>query len=164
MPEVFLGIGTNLGEKAKNLASAVKEICTFAKIQRISSVYKSESMLKDGQSSYFNIVIKITTSKQPNEIFHKIKQIEEKMGRTDTGYWKERIIDIDIIDYDNIVYKDNNIEIPHPLIHKRSFVLLPLQEINPVYIHPLSGKTITELLENIEDDLNIKKLGGLHWL
>jgi len=86
------------------------------------------------------------------------------MGRIDTGYWKERIIDIDIIDYDNVSYKDRNIEVPHPFMHMRSFVLLPLQEINSAYIHPLSGKTITELLKNIQDDLNIKKLGGLHWL
>jgi len=71
MPEIFLGIGSNLGEKAKNLSSAVKEICTFAKVQRISSVYKSDSMLKDGQNSYFNIVIKITSTVQPDELFIK---------------------------------------------------------------------------------------------
>ncbi|MCA1927354.1 MAG: 2-amino-4-hydroxy-6-hydroxymethyldihydropteridine diphosphokinase [Calditerrivibrio sp.] len=163
MDSFILGIGSNVGEKGKNIAIAVNEICKFYKILKISAIYKSQSLLKDQQDSYFNIVIKILSEDTPKIVFEKIKKIEKDMGRIYTGHWKERIIDIDIIDYNNQIYKDELVEIPHKFMHERSFVIIPLKEIDPVYCHPKLKKNISELIDEIKDDLGIIKIGGLHW-
>lgn len=164
MHSFTLGIGSNVGKKGENLYKAVRKICNFSKILNISSIYKSQSLLKDEQDNYFNIVINILSKDTPKIVFEKIKKIEKDMGRIDTGYWKERIIDIDIIDYNNQIYKDELVEIPHKFMQYRSFVLIPLKEIAPDFIHPMLNKNISDLIDEIKDDLGIIKIGRLHWL
>jgi len=164
MAEVILGLGSNISPKAKHLVSALKKISEKCDIKAISNLYSSLSLLKDNQENYFNITTIVSTDLSPEQLLKFIKSIELSLGRTFTEKWKSRIIDIDILDYENIIFETPNLKIPHPEMHIRSFVLYPLNEINPKYIHPLLKKDIVTLIKEINDDLNIKKIGVLHWL
>jgi 2-amino-4-hydroxy-6-hydroxymethyldihydropteridine diphosphokinase len=158
-----LGLGSNLGKKSKNLADAVKRLSGFCEIKAVSPVYKTESLLKDDQDSYFNICVFIFTEMDAESLLCAVKNIEKVMGRTYTGHWYTRTIDIDIIDYNRSCYKSENLVIPHPQADKRSFVLFPMQDVAPDYIHPINCRSINDMVNNIEDDLGIKKLGDLLW-
>lgn len=158
-----LGLGSNLGHKAANLALALKHISGFCRIIKVSPVYKTASLLKDDQDSYFNICALTETYMEPPELLACLKQIEKKMGRADTGRWYSRLIDIDIIDFNGVQYRDEKLTIPHPGIAERSFVLYPLRDILPGYIHPISCRSIDNMVKNNKDDLGIIKLGELLW-
>lgn len=164
MVKVFLGIGSNIDPKSKNLRDALKIISNFTKINRVSSVYKSVSLLRDAQDDYFNIVIDTTCDFAPDKLLKVLKSVEKKLGRKDAERWSSRIIDIDILDYNNEIIESEHLKIPHPEMQKRSFVLYPLKEINPDYIHPILKMSVDELISKLDDDLNIKKIGDLHWL
>lgn len=158
-----LGLGTNLGNKGSNLASALKYISGFCNIDKVSSVYKTQSLLKDGQSDYFNLCVLVRTDFTPLQLLQAVKNIEKIMGRTNTGRWYTRIIDIDIIDYDNSVFSYKNLTIPHAEMENRSFVLLPMLEIIPDYKHPIHCRTIVDMVNLIKDNLGISKLGVCTW-
>jgi len=158
-----LGLGSNLGRKSANLCSAVKKINSFNKIEKVSPIYKTQSLLKDDQDSYFNLCMSIYTSMEPHELLSALKQIEKSMGRESTGKWYTRILDIDIIDFNNTVYKSENLSIPHPHMAERSFVLYPLKDILPEYRHPISCLSIEHMVNNIKDDLGIKMIGEAVW-
>lgn len=154
---VILGLGSNMSNPVNQLAQAVKHLKEYFKIVNISSVYESESLLKDGQNNYFNIALILKSEELPENIFKITSEIENKMGRIRKEKWGERIIDIDIIDYNNEVYHLNNLDIPHKSAHERSFVLQPLMEINKDYIHPEYHKSVEEMINELEDDCGIIK-------
>lgn len=159
MPEVsvILGLGSNMSNPVNQLRQAVLYLKEYFKIIKISSVYESESLLRDGQSNYFNIALLLKSDKEPEQIFQITSEVENKMGRIRKQKWGERIIDIDIIDYDNKIYHLNNLDIPHKSAYERSFVLLPLMEINESYVHPEYNKSVKEMVADLEDDYGIKK-------
>ena len=161
---VVLGLGTNLGSKAQNLAQALKIISGFCKVVSVSSVYKTRSLLKDSQDDYFNLCARIETDFSETQLLQAIKNIEKVMGRTNTGRWYTRIIDIDIIDFNNHVFQSDQLSIPHAEMENRSFVLFPLQEIYPDYKHPIHCRTIDDMVNLIKDNLGITKLGVCTWL
>lgn len=158
-----LGLGSNLGRKSANLCEALMLISGFCGIERVSSVYKTASLLNDDQDSYFNICTLVSTHMPPSELLSCLKHAEKKMGRTNTGRWYSRVIDIDIIDFNNVSYISDNLTIPHPQMHHRIFVLQPMMEILPSYIHPVSCLSIENMVKMIKDDLGIKKTGELLW-
>lgn len=158
-----LGLGSNLGQKARNIACAVNEISRFCEIVRVSSVYKTASLLRDGQDGYFNICVLIRTDFPPEMLLSAVKNLEKVQGRENTGRWYTRLIDIDIIDYDGIVAEFDGLSIPHKEMQNRSFVLYPLAEIYPDYIHPVSCLNVNDMVKNIKDDLGISKLGVCIW-
>lgn len=158
-----LGLGTNLGTKSQNLSSALKLISGFCGITAVSSVYKTQSLLKDSQNDYFNICASIMTDFSPHDLLSALKNIEKVMGRTNTGRWYTRIIDIDIIDYDGIILSSENLVLPHQEMENRSFVLYPLKEIYPSYVHPFHCRSIDNMIDLIKDDLGISKLGVCTW-
>ncbi|PLX65701.1 MAG: 2-amino-4-hydroxy-6-hydroxymethyldihydropteridine diphosphokinase [Denitrovibrio sp.] len=159
----ILGLGSNLGRKSANLCCALKLISGFCDIVEVSPVYKTESLLKDDQESYFNLCALVRSSLEPSELLNNLKNIEHKMGRVDSGHWYTRIIDIDIIDYNNTVFQSDKLNIPHPQMSVRSFVLYPLQDVAPEYVHPSSCLTISNMLNLIKDNLGIKRLGVALW-
>ncbi|MCX8085073.1 MAG: 2-amino-4-hydroxy-6-hydroxymethyldihydropteridine diphosphokinase [Calditerrivibrio sp.] len=163
MKKVILGLGSNKNPKGEFLLKAIRNIKNFFPIITCSSVYKTVSLLKDHQPDYFNMVISIYTIQSPERLLTTIKYIEKKLGRNITDKWLDREIDIDILDYDGIFYKSDLLHIPHPELHKRSFVLYPLKEVEESYIHPVTKKTIYEMINELHDDLNIKKMGVLTW-
>lgn len=160
---VVLGLGSNLGKRASNIAMAIRYISGFCDIVAVSSVYKTKSLLNDDQNDYFNVCVSVKTDFDHESLLYSLKNIELLMGREPSGRWQNRIIDIDIIDYNSEVFSSEYLNIPHPQMQNRSFVLYPLMEIYPDYKHPLSCLGINDMVKNIHDDLNISKLGVCTW-
>ena len=160
MSKVYIGLGSNKGDRIEFLHHAISEIESdygFS-ILDISSLYETKPYGVVDQPDYLNAVILIKTNYIPNEIYQKVKAIERIVGRTESKHWGEREIDLDIILYDSIIYKDDLIEIPHKEYCKRDFVLVPLNEITQDLIDPITKKSIKELLENMNERFIIKKI------
>lgn len=159
---IFIGLGTNLGDRAKNLADAITQIeVEVGKSLSISSVYVSAPFGFTAYTDFFNQVIAIETELSPLDLLSKLKLIEAKMGRIktkDSGY-ESRIIDLDILDYKGQVYRFEQLSIPHKEMHRRDFVLLPLAEVEPDWIHPVSGESVSQLILELDTSPKAEKMG-----
>ena len=152
---VYLGIGSNLGNKKINIEKTKFEIeKNGIKIESCSSFYETDSWPNNKFPKYFNIVLRAKTFFKPQDLLKKIKEIEILVGRKISLKNYPRICDIDIIDYDQKNFKINNknqkLIIPHVKLHKRNFVLLPLYEIAKNWLHPKKNKKISELLRDLD--------------
>jgi 2-amino-4-hydroxy-6-hydroxymethyldihydropteridine diphosphokinase len=149
MNKVYLALGTNIGNKALNLLQAIifitKEI---GHLSALSSVYESEPWGFESINEFLNMVICVETLLPPEEILSITQSIEKKIGREEkTNHsYQDRLIDIDRIAYDNLILNSDKLKIPHPLFHKRRFVLEPMNEIAPEFVHPVLHKNVSELL------------------
>jgi 2-amino-4-hydroxy-6-hydroxymethyldihydropteridine diphosphokinase len=155
--QVYIGIGSNVGNKRDNFFEAVTRLAKLpdTKVIKESSLYESEP-LGDAKDWYINGAVEIETKFKPDILLQKFKNIERAMGRKKVKKrWGARIIDLDILLYDSAVVKKKNLRIPHPEMTSRKFVLIPLSEIAPQVVHPELGVTISELLFNIKDDKKI---------
>ncbi len=155
--QVYIGIGSNQGKKKENYLEALSRIAKIPKtrITRESSLYESEP-LGDSKEWYVNGVIEVETAWEPEIFLKKCQNIERAMGRKKVRKrWGARIIDLDIILYDNLKLSGRNLKIPHPEMHKRKFVLIPLSEIAPQLVHPVLGRTISQLMVSVEDDKKV---------
>ena len=152
---VFLGIGSNLGNRIHNIQKAkiLLETENIVKIKKTSSYYKSLSWPNPKKPYFINIVVECSTKISPLNLLKQIKKIEILLGRTKAPKNSPRTCDIDILDFQqkSIKIKDEkyNINIPHPRLHLRNFVLLPLFEIKKNWIHPVKNKKISVLLNNL---------------
>lgn len=144
----FLALGSNLGDRHKNLRNAIAALRLSAGIQvvRISSFYDTLPVGNINQGRFLNAVIEIETPLQPEELLDIALQIENELGRVRAERWGPRIIDVDILALEDLVYESERLSIPHPLLHERKFVLQPLAEIAPGFRHPVFGTGITEML------------------
>lgn len=156
----FLQLGTNKGDKYKNLQLAIDLIeFEIGLIGSKSSVYESEPWGYDDEETYFNQVVKVITQLSPENLLVKCLKIENQLGRVRTkSTYEARTMDIDILLYGNQIIKTDNLAIPHPRLQERKFVLLPLSEIEPEYLHPKQKCTINTLVENCEDSCWVKKI------
>ena len=154
MADVFLGLGTNLGDKEANLNVAIEEIRKrVGEITSLSAYYITEPWGFDSQNSFLNAVCKVCTSLSPSEVLSVTQSIERDLGRMKksiNGQYSDRPIDIDILLYDNLVIDTPELSIPHPLIHKRLFVMEPLTEIAPKLIHPVLHLSMEDILRNLQ--------------
>ena len=160
MNKVILGIGGNLGDRLENIETAIKLIeKNISKPQKISPIYISEPWGFYHFRYFTNAVIEIETYLSPTEILKIAKNIETIMKRkkTKTSY-EGRTMDIDILFYNNDILNLENLIIPHRLLHERLFVLLPLMDIVPNFIHPVFQKNIAELLQECNDKSKIRKI------
>ena len=145
---IYIGIGSNLNGKnnetpLENCKKALIEIKKETNICKISSWYKSEPIPISNQPWYVNGVVEIKTNKSSIELLNFILNIEEFFGRVRNKKNEARILDLDIIDYKRkILYKEKKLIIPHPRMHERSFVLQPLHELNPLWVHPVKKKEL----------------------
>lgn len=157
--QVFLGIGTNLGEREKNLVKAISLIEEhIGAVVKSSSVYETEPWGFETRDYFLNMVIAVKTNLKPSGLIGRILMIEAEMGRLrDIKVYTSRIIDIDILFYGKRRFKTKTLVIPHPLMHKRRFVLVPLCEIVPEFVHPVSGRTMIDLLNECQDKSRVKK-------
>jgi len=150
MAEVYLGLGTNLGDKENNLNLAMDEIRKrVGEITSLSAFYATEPWGFDSQNSFLNAVCKAHTTLSPLEVLSTTQAIEKDLGRIRKsvgGQYSDRPIDIDILLYDNLIIDTPQLSIPHPLKHKRLFVMEPLTEIAPELVHPVLKQTMKELL------------------
>ena len=146
---VHLGLGSNLGDRKEFLTIACKHLRSEAIMEfRASSVYESEPLLKMPQPKYFNMVVCGLTVLSPQELIKKCQQIEISLGRIRRERWGSREIDIDILSYGSRIIDNDDLVIPHPEIENRSFVLMPMFELSPEWLHPETGITIKELWKN----------------
>jgi 2-amino-4-hydroxy-6-hydroxymethyldihydropteridine diphosphokinase len=155
--QVYIGVGSNAGKKRENFLEALNRVAKLpdTKIVKESSLYESEP-LGDSKEWYVNGAIEIETRFKPDMLLKKFQGIERTMGRKKgKKRWGARIIDLDILLYDALVLKKKNLKIPHPEMHKRKFVLIPLSEIAPQVVHPEFGVTISELLISVKDDKKV---------
>ena len=159
MSTAHLLIGGNLGDRKKNLLTAISlinEQC--GPLTRSSSIYETEAWGKTDQPSFLNQALEISTSLNARQLMRKILKIEKEMGRIRKEKLGPRIIDIDILLYENEIHDLRFLKIPHPEMHNRRFVLVPLAEIDPTLQHPVLKKTIAELLEECPDNLEVKRI------
>ena len=159
MNKAFLSLGTNMGDKKNNLRKAIDMIAAeVGTIDKISSVYKTAPWGVTDQPEFFNMVISIGSELSAHELLHVVLNIENKMGRIRERTMGERIIDIDILLFEDEVIDERGLKIPHPFMHQRNFVLVPFNEIAPQIVHPVLNKTIEELLQASSDELQVNKI------
>ena len=153
MNEVYLQLGSNIGERLDNLNQSIKIITErIGNVLEKSSVYESTPWGVENQRNFLNQVIFVKSNFDPYAILDLVLQIEKDMGRIRIEKWGERIIDIDILFIDDLIIESENLCIPHEFIAKRKFVLQPMCEIAPGFIHPKLNKTISQLLEECIDE------------
>lgn len=158
--QVYIAIGSNLGNKKENYLEALERIAKIpnSRIIKESSLYESQP-LGDSKEWYVNGVIEIETELKPELLLKKFKNIERAMGRKKVRKrWGARIIDLDILLYDSVVINKKSLKIPHPEMHQRKFVLIPLSELAPQVIHPVLQATISELVVGVKDDKRVSLL------
>ncbi|MCX6328619.1 MAG: 2-amino-4-hydroxy-6-hydroxymethyldihydropteridine diphosphokinase [Bacteroidia bacterium] len=159
MKRVFLGIGTNLGDRKNNLQSAVEKIGEhIGKVVHCSSVYETEPWGFVTKDQFLNMVVEVKTKLKPSGVLGRLLMIESLLGRLREGkLCTSRIIDIDILLYNDQVIEKKALVIPHPRMHERKFVLVPLCEIAPEVIHPIFGKDMKSLLKECRDKGRVLK-------
>jgi 2-amino-4-hydroxy-6-hydroxymethyldihydropteridine diphosphokinase len=156
---VFLLLGGNLGDRAHALALARgKTEIHIGKIVKASSVYKTAPWGITNQPEFYNQVIAINTNLNPYQLLESVLAIENEMGRIRHQKWGARIIDIDILFYQDMILQEDALTIPHPAIANRLFTLIPLQEIAPDHVHPLLQKKVHELILECPDNSIVEKL------
>lgn len=159
LKKVFIALGSNLGDREQNLKSALISIEQhLGKILSSSNIYLTEPWGHHDQPDFYNQVIRIETIHTPAYVLKKLLAIEEEMGRKRTFKNASRIIDLDILFYEDLCIESTNITIPHPLLTDRRFVLEPLNEIAPDLIHPLIQKPVSLLLKECKDPLKAEKI------
>jgi len=148
MSHIYLSLGTNLGDRPVNLQQALSALTRQISITAVSNVYETEPWGVADQPAFFNMCITGTTLLEPHKLLDFCKAIEAEIGRTATFKWGPRLIDIDILFYDNMIMKDDTLSIPHPFVDERAFVLAPLADIAPDYEHPQTHESVVQMLAN----------------
>lgn len=157
MPKVYLLLGGNLGNRTLYLQQARESINQrVGSIAQTSKVYETAAWGKTDQPTFLNQVLEVETMLSPEEVLQRINHIEQELGRVRQEHWGARVIDIDILFYDELVLQTQRLTIPHPQLHLRRFTLMPLAEIAPDLVHPVLGQRIHVLLENCPDALEVK--------
>ena len=161
MNDVFLSIGSNLGDRFKNIQKCIYEIKlnSFMKYISSSRIYETAPMYNLKQNHFLNLVLRIETDLEPEKLLIEIKQIESKMGRKFTSKRNQpRLVDIDILIFNNSIINNKDLVVPHPKITERIFVLKPWSDIDPNYKLPKINKTVCELISHLDMNSNIIKL------
>ncbi len=150
---VYLGLGTNIGDKENNLRQAIEALSlALGYPVACSHMMESEPWGFESTNSFLNCAIAFDTTMTPMQVLDTTEEIERRLGRTSkshNGQYSDRVIDIDILLYSNDIINEERLTVPHPHLHKRDFVLTPLKEIAPTLVHPILGRTIEELTTNI---------------
>jgi 2-amino-4-hydroxy-6-hydroxymethyldihydropteridine diphosphokinase len=147
MATVYLSLGSNLGNRAGNIYGALRRLAANIRVDEISTLYETEPVGLADQPWFLNLVCRAQTNLSPEALLTLAKTTEQDMGREKTVRFGPRVIDIDILMYDNLVLSTPRLEIPHPRLHERGFVLIPLGEVAPHLIHPVLQKSVSELRE-----------------
>ncbi len=153
----YLGLGSNMGDRQDNLDKALELLSQRLPVKKVSSIYDTKPVGDINQPHFLNLVCQAHTSLAPAGLLALAKGIELRLGRRPEKANAPRPIDIDILFYGNQVVETPELVIPHPRLAERAFVLIPLAEIAPDLVHPISGKTIRELLQGLTDTQGVRK-------
>ncbi|MCD6567848.1 MAG: 2-amino-4-hydroxy-6-hydroxymethyldihydropteridine diphosphokinase [Dehalococcoidia bacterium] len=157
MKEVYLSLGSNLGDRRENLSRALTMLSREVELERVSSIYETEPVGYREQPLFLNMSCHIATDLGPDELLRLAKKVEEEMGRVLDFPNSPRLIDIDILFYGDRVVETADLIIPHPRLHERAFVLMPLFELAPQLLHPILEKTVAELAAGVEGRTGVQK-------
>jgi 2-amino-4-hydroxy-6-hydroxymethyldihydropteridine diphosphokinase len=161
MTEVFIGIGSNLGDRQANIISAVKTLSHHAKIKQTSSLFETAPEGFINQPDFLNCVVSIETDVKPMPLLRLLRKTEKGLGRQESFRNAPRPIDLDILFYGDQLINQKGMEIPHPRLHERAFVLVPMVQIAPQFVHPALHKTMQQLLSELAKGKRVEKWGEL---
>ena len=161
---VYLSLGSNVGDRAANLKTAIERLGKLGKVMSVSSFYETEPVEFAAQPWFLNCVVELDTEKMPKQLLVAILEIEKEMGRRRVLKKGPRTLDIDILLFGNSIVKMTGLTIPHPAMHERRFVLEPLAEIAPEARHPVLNRTVRELRDKLPTGQEVKRVseGGRH--
>jgi 2-amino-4-hydroxy-6-hydroxymethyldihydropteridine diphosphokinase len=148
--DVFIGTGSNLGDRSRALRSAVGLLEPKVHVVKVSSVYETPPWGFEDQPAFLNQVLQVETKLDPQALLTNLKRIEKKLGRETTFRYGPRTIDLDILFYNDLIYSTDTLQIPHPLASERAFVLVPMCEIAPDFVHPVLGRSIRDLALKVD--------------
>ena len=158
--KVYLALGSNTGDRLANLRAAIGGLPPQVLVQVESSIYETEPWGYADQPAFLNMVIRAETDLSPLELLTHLKLLEKSLGRVPSFQNGPRLIDMDILFYDDLTLETPTLTIPHPRLHERAFVLVPLAEIAPALLHPRLGRSVSELVETV-DRRGVNLFGGL---
>ena len=147
---IYLALGSNLGDREANLGAGLKALSPQVKILRESPIYETAPWGYEEQEDFLNMVVEAETSLEPEALLAQLKAVEEAVGRTPTFRYGPREIDVDLLFYDDLVLETDELTIPHPHLHERAFVLVPLANLAPDLRHPTLGRMIKELVARVD--------------
>jgi 2-amino-4-hydroxy-6-hydroxymethyldihydropteridine diphosphokinase len=154
---VHLALGANLGDRISNLRAAIQALAPQVRVLAESPVYETPPWGYEDQPAFLNMALRAETDLAPDALLHHLKQIEARLGRTETFRYGPRSIDLDILFYDDRIVNEDDLVIPHPRLHERAFVLVPLADLSPGLVHPVLRRTAADLLAGA-DTGGIRKL------
>jgi 2-amino-4-hydroxy-6-hydroxymethyldihydropteridine diphosphokinase len=147
---VYLALGTNLGDRPDNLKEALQKLRACATVEKVSPCYETKPVGYEEQLDFLNLTCLVTTALSPLQLLRDLKDIEQQMGRRASFRNAPRPIDIDILLFDDLVFNSPELTIPHPRMNERAFVLVPLADIAPDIVHPVLHITVREMLESVD--------------
>ena len=147
----FIGLGSNLGDREANLRQALESLAQAPEttVVRASSLYDTEPVGVEDQPHFLNAVAQIETQLTPRQLLWNLMLVERRLGRVRSQRWGPRTIDLDLLLYEDVVMEEADLELPHPELAKRSFVLVPLVELEPLLLHPITRETMLALLQRL---------------
>lgn len=152
---IIILLGTNMGDRLENLSQAKTLMAPYVQILQESKIYQTAAWGNTDQADFLNQGINVETDLSAEELMHVLLAIESKMGRERMQKWEPRIIDLDIIFYREEIHQTSLIQIPHPELQNRAFVLQPLLDLNPQFKHPIFQQSIAELWDLCPDQLSV---------
>ena len=149
--KAFIGLGSNLGDREASLRQALEHLAQAPEtvVVRASSLYDTEPVGVEDQPHFLNAVAQLETQLTPRQMLWNLMLIERRLGRVRAQRWGPRTIDLDLLLYEDAIIEDDDFQVPHPELSKRSFVLVPLVELEPLLVHPVTGETMLALLQRL---------------
>ena len=163
MATAYIGLGSNLGDRMATLRTAVQRLESLGRVTRVSSLYETEPVGYLEQPRFLNAVVALETALAPIDLLHALLGIERDLGRTRSFPNAPRTVDLDLLLVDDVILDTTELTLPHPRLHERAFVLVPLAEIAPEAVHPVSGKTIWDLLGALPDRDGVEVYAPAGW-
>jgi 2-amino-4-hydroxy-6-hydroxymethyldihydropteridine diphosphokinase len=158
---IYLSMGTNVGDRLRNIRLALEALRQKVAVTAVSSVYETSPVGVTDQPTFLNVALAATTDLEPEELLTLVRAVEREVGRTPTYRWGPRVIDIDILIVDDLVYRSESLTIPHVEMANRAFVLVPLAEIAPNVMHPVLQIPMRDLCARPIADQQVSRLGDV---